>query len=585
MNKIRIDRDTDTGSVFGSPVVVNGLKNGFIDCLEVVARRNDAAEFLCLVVNSPGLIINRLILKGWKINSIQDWKEFAPSGLLVAPDSPGVIVRKIAVSDVVTGFRLESEGSRVEHGSIVRFAGDGFQLCNHDAMALDLSLSDSLLVFDGLHRDVGQLYRKGSNGGLLRGCVVEDVRYMSTGHAMGRVPQGILASDSVIRDCIVRNCDLQDVHELHGISMLLDAKGCTVTGNKTNGLIRVPYQNIIEGNDAQVVPYVRYLTKRVDFMNKKIGVTAGTIQSAAAELGIQPAKVRAFIRVEDGDIDRILFERHVFYRSLQKLGVDISALLQDSPELSEIINPSPYTSKRGKRGPDYYGNYEDSKRRLRWATTIHKEAAYCSISVGYFQLMGHQFNVCGYSTAYEFVSALMEDSDAQVRAVIAVIRDMGVDDELRRDDFSGFARRYVGPGYKRGTKTVTDDYDWKFAKFYRQELGRDLPGKPMRKSKTMRSAAAGTLLTGGGAVVMSGNIPSTEAINSMLNYVSSNADKLSDISEKVAQINESVDAMSWLPWMVGGFGLVTVAMLLIIAYAYLTDNGHIKGFSSLEELG
>ncbi len=576
--KIKISKGTDTTGIFGSPVVINGLKNGYIDRLEVRAQRQEDASFLCLIVNSGGLIINELILKGW---NIKEWQEQAPSGLLVAPDSPGVVIRSISCKFVHIGSRLEAEGCRIESGTVKTFSGDGIQLCNDDCIVEDVECSLSWPAFGSkYHRDVVQLFRKG--GGVLRGCVVSGVKYRHTSQA--EPPQGILASDSAIRDCIVKDCDLQGVHDSHGISFLLDAKGCKIINNKTNGLIRLPQNNLITGNKARVIFYVPYLTKRVDFMTKKIEVTGSAIAAVSAELGIQPAKVRALIRVEDGDIDRLLFERHIFYGFLTKSGANISALLESNPAVSEIINPVPYKSKRGMVGADYYGKYENSQQRLQWASTIDQEAAYKSVSVGYFQIMGHWYDKCGYSSAYEFVTELINDADKQVKAFGVVIREMGVDDELRRDDFAGFARRYVGKNYKRGTKTRADDYDWKLAKFYRQELAKDLPTKPRRKSKTMRSVVAGTVTTAATVPVMSDLVLDGDAVKNLLDTITSNADKLHDVSASIEQLNGKIDAMAWLPWLVVGFGLTTVALLVVIAYAYLTDNGYIEPFDSLREL-
>lgn len=582
--KTRIDKNTDTSAIFSNPVVINGMPNGYIDRLEIVGRKSKQAEFLCVVVNSPGLMIDQLILTGWNIESFEDWQEYAPSGLLVSPDSPGVVVNELIAESVNIGFRLESEGARVEGGRITNFAGDGFQLCADDTMARFVDVSGCLEIFgDAIHGDVGQLFRKG--GGKLSGAVVESVTYRASGHEFEKVPQGILASDSEFSDCIVRDCDLQGVHDSHGISFLVPAINCIIAGNKTNGLIRAPYGNEISGNDARVLRYVPYLTKRVDFMSKQIEVSSSVINSVASELGIQPAKVRALIRVENGSNDRVLFERHVFYEQLIKAGVDVGAMLSADPSLSEIINPVPYKIQKGKRGPDFYGKYEDSNRRLTWAAQVHKEAAYCSASFYYFQIMGFHFADCGFSSAYDFAQAMQADPDVQVRSVALIIRKMGIDDELRRDDFSGFARRYVGPNYKRGTKSLTDDYDWKFAKFYRQELALEQPSKPTSKSKTMRATVGGVAATVAGGGVISGNIPDIDSIKAFVDTVTDNAEKLDGMKEQLTGLSQSVDAMSWLPLAVVGFGVVTVGLLGVIAYAYLTDNGHMRPFGGFREAG
>jgi peptidoglycan hydrolase-like protein with peptidoglycan-binding domain len=72
---------------------------------------------------------------------------------------------------------------------------------------------------------------------------------------------------------------------------------------------------------------------------------------------------------------------------------------------------------------------------------------------------GHGFNhkAAGYDTVQEMVLAFMEDEDAHLEAMVSFIASNGLDDEIRRHDWAGFARGYNGAGYRQ------NQYDIKLA--------------------------------------------------------------------------------------------------------------------------
>lgn len=171
------------------------------------------------------------------------------------------------------------------------------------------------------------------------------------------------------------------------------------------------------------------------------------IEAAAARIGCQVASVRAVIDVEsrggflpDGR-PKILFERHYFSR-LTKKAFDATH--------ADISNPKWGGYKGGA------AEYE----RLGRAIKLNRDAALRSASWGAFQIMGDNYKLCGFANAESFVAAVVSGEAAQLDAFCSFIKKTGLDDELIRRDWAGFARGYNGPAYK------ANKYDEKLAAAY-----------------------------------------------------------------------------------------------------------------------
>ncbi len=102
--------------------------------------------------------------------------------------------------------------------------------------------------------------------------------------------------------------------------------------------------------------------------------------------------------------------------------------------------------------------------RLEEARRLNAEAANKSASWGIGQVMGFNYDSCGYSDVFKFV-ADMEISEAkQVEAMIKFIESQKIIDELQRRDWAGFAYYYNGEGYKQ------NNYDGKLEQAYREYI-------------------------------------------------------------------------------------------------------------------
>lgn len=179
------------------------------------------------------------------------------------------------------------------------------------------------------------------------------------------------------------------------------------------------------------------------------------------EIGVGEDEVHAILDVESAGSGfdkqgrpKMLFEPHIFWREL---------------------GPGPKRDAAAKAGLAYPrwkpGAYpKDSYPRLAQAIAIDEEAALRSASWGLGQIMGFNHKMAGFDSAKAMVEAFKADEDQHLRAMINFIRAAGLDDELRRHDWKGFARGYNGPGFAK------NGYDRKLAQaFARWQKIKDTP--------------------------------------------------------------------------------------------------------------
>lgn len=176
---------------------------------------------------------------------------------------------------------------------------------------------------------------------------------------------------------------------------------------------------------------------------------------AASALGVPVAAVRAVTEVEskgsgflpDGR-PVILFERHVMYRQLDKLGIDANGL--------EIRFPTLVNSRQG----GYKGGAAEHDR-LGIAATFNRQAALESCSWGAFQVMGFHWKLLGYASVQDFVNAMYRSEGDQLDAFVRFIKaNPNLLRALKAQDWAAFAAGYNGPAYR------ANSYDSKLAAAY-----------------------------------------------------------------------------------------------------------------------
>lgn len=88
----------------------------------------------------------------------------------------------------------------------------------------------------------------------------------------------------------------------------------------------------------------------------------------------------------------------------------------------------------------------DSYPRILAAMAIDEDIALRSTSWGLGQIMGFNAGAAGYPSARAMIEAFVDDEEVHLKAMVRFIVANGLDDELRRRDWRGFARGYNGAG-------------------------------------------------------------------------------------------------------------------------------------------
>lgn len=170
----------------------------------------------------------------------------------------------------------------------------------------------------------------------------------------------------------------------------------------------------------------------------------------AQTLGCEVAAIKAVAEVESaGDAyfsngkPKILFEAHIFSR-LTNRAFDAS-----NPNISSRTwNRSLYAG-----GIAEYG-------RLEEALKLNVSAALQSASWGRFQIMGFNYQACGYTTVEAFVRDMFSSETKQLDAFVGFIKHNSLDGYLKNKDWANFARGYNGPEY------AANRYDVKMREAY-----------------------------------------------------------------------------------------------------------------------
>ena len=180
-------------------------------------------------------------------------------------------------------------------------------------------------------------------------------------------------------------------------------------------------------------------------------LTGAEIEAAASRMSVEPAAVRAVLKVESkgsgfGADGRplILFEPHIFSRL--------------TGNVYDATHPT-VSYKTWKERP-YPKTQADRYKQLAEAYALDAEAAVSSASWGLFQIMGMNYAQCGFTSATGFVSDMAQSEANMLKSFEAFVRKNNILDELQRKDWAGFARVYNGPGQvDTYAKLLQDAYD------------------------------------------------------------------------------------------------------------------------------
>lgn len=185
---------------------------------------------------------------------------------------------------------------------------------------------------------------------------------------------------------------------------------------------------------------------------------------------IEPEALLAVVEVEsagrsleiDGKTPCLLFERHVFYRELDKAKKDVQLGYAVAAGLA-IPKWSPATQYKDQ------GSSNGRLKLLAQARALDNECALRSCSFGVGQTCGFLAEELHFADAIHMYGFLVDGGvTAQVDCMIREIENKHLSAKLNAHDWSGFARIYNGPGYAR------NNYDAKMEIAYRRWLANGL---------------------------------------------------------------------------------------------------------------
>ncbi len=185
-------------------------------------------------------------------------------------------------------------------------------------------------------------------------------------------------------------------------------------------------------------------------------ITEQQYRDAATSLGVTVAHIKAFAEVEsrgegflpDGR-PKILFERHIFYRRLSEAK---SASYADS-----IARQFPDICNKSTGG--YIGGSAEHDR-LAKAVAIDRGIALESASWGTFQIMGFNWQTCGYTGIQPFVNAAYSP-DRQLELLSGFLKgNPAIITAMKQKNWTRVAELYNGPSQK--------GYDTKLAAAYKK---------------------------------------------------------------------------------------------------------------------
>lgn len=152
---------------------------------------------------------------------------------------------------------------------------------------------------------------------------------------------------------------------------------------------------------------------------------------------------------------KILFEGHIFWRELEKRGIDPKTYLNSNAQ--DILFEN-YTKKYYLGGSAEYSRLEKAKNLGQDKKII--DAANSSASWGLFQIMGFNALSIGYNSIDEFVEKMNKSEGEQLKAFGLFLEKNNLISVLRNKNWASFALKYNGPAYK------TNKYDEKLSRAY-----------------------------------------------------------------------------------------------------------------------
>ena len=187
-------------------------------------------------------------------------------------------------------------------------------------------------------------------------------------------------------------------------------------------------------------------------------LTEADFKSAAARLGpnVSPLIIHAFAKVESGGKSGfgsdgrpiIAFEGHRFrYYTDGKYD-------EDHPDISYK-----YKEKAGEEWKKNNKNQKTAWAVLETAAALDHDAALKSCSWGMFQVMGSNYESCGYDSVDDFVNAMKSGQKGHLEAFVGYcLTTAGMTSALEKKNYVKMASLYNGKDYGDYDKRIEKEY-------------------------------------------------------------------------------------------------------------------------------
>lgn len=176
-------------------------------------------------------------------------------------------------------------------------------------------------------------------------------------------------------------------------------------------------------------------------------LTHSDYEEVARRLDIPVAAIRAVVEIEAGSgcegfnanhTPIINFDLTMFRQTARRRGININDYRKSHPE----VFTAPDRRKHGSTQAAQYA-------RLDCAMTIDTVAALEGTFWGMFQIGGFNWKLCGCSSVREFVHLMSKSERNQLELFAKFLKSRNLDTYIRNREWSKFALRYNGPGYKK----------------------------------------------------------------------------------------------------------------------------------------
>lgn len=267
---------------------------------------------------------------------------------------------------------------------------------------------------------------------------------------------------------------LQELLNEYGYSLIISGEFDAATERAVRAF-QEKNQLVVDG-----IVYTKTWTKLINGVPTAIGnmetkyLTEADITELAQALGVEVAIIKAVNEVEsrgrgfnaDGN-PKILFEGHVFWKELERRGIDPSAYTVGN----EDILYKKWTKAHYKGGIAEHGRLEKAINLIA-NNSKTAAAAYASASWGLFQLMGYHYASLGYGSVVEFVGDMQLSEGKQLEAFGRFLESNGLVGYLRDKQWAEFAKRYNGAGY------AENQYDSKLKEAYQKHAAAASSNQP-----------------------------------------------------------------------------------------------------------